>query len=209
MKTKKVILFSIANLVALFIIWVIAENATQKKKFGSKFKPNSFIMTDTVNCNASASEAYQFYIHHYDEIYHKTAKKHHEFKLLNSDSIAKGTRIYCCEGEETNMVHHQYVVQDVIPNKLIFKASEPSEVHIKTDKGLTIQKCNSYVYVEFIDISENESRVAFTIAVQMPNYFYKLIGRITGGKEAKKEWEGHLNEELIGFVENYNSFIHK
>ena len=206
MKTKKVILFSIANLIALFIIWAIAENASQKKKFGSRFKPNSFIMTDTVNCHASAKEVYQFYIHHYDEIYHKTAEKHHEFKLLNSDSIAEATKIYCREGEETAIIHHQYLVQEVIPNKLIYKTSEPSEVHIKKDKGSTIQKCNSYVYVEFFDISENESRIAFTIAIQMPNYFYKLIGRIMGGREAKEEWEEHLNEELIGFVENYKSF---
>lgn len=209
MKTKKVILLSIANLTALLMIWAIIENISQKKKFGSKFKPNSFMMTDTVNCTSSARELYRFFIHHYDEIYHHTAEKHHEFKLLNSDSIAVGTKIYCREGEETDMVHHQYVVKEIIPNELIYKTSEPSEVHIKTGKGITIRKCNSYVYVEFFDSAENAtaSRVAYTIAIQMPNYFYKLIGSIMGGKETKEEWEGHLREELIGFIENYNSNI--
>lgn len=207
MKAKNVILFSIANLIALSIIWAIAENATQKKKFGSKFKPNSFIMSDTINFNASANEVYQFYIHHYDEIYHKTADKHHEFKLLNGDSIVKGTKIYCREGEEDDMIHHQYIIKEIIPNKLIYKASEPSEVHIKTEKGVAIRECNAYVYVDFFDVSEIQSRVAFTIAIQMPNYLFKLIGRMMGGKKAKEEWESHLREELVGFVENYESYI--
>ena len=193
-------------MIALFAIWAVSETVSQKKAFGPKFKTNSFIMSDTVGCNASINDLYHFFIHHYDEIYPKTAKIHKEFTLLNSDSITVGTRILCKEGEEKEMISHQYIVHEVIPNRLIYKSSEPSIIQTSTKRGPAERESNVFVYVEFFEVSEVRSRVAFTIITQMPNYFFKLAGRILGGKKAKEEWESHLYEELDGFVEQYYAF---
>lgn len=169
------------------------------KLYAERFKPNSFIMSDSLMIDASSEEVYQYYIHHYHEIYSQTAGKHHEFVLLNSDSIREGTTIYCREGEENQMIHHDYLVEQVIPGRLIFKSSEPTVIRVKTKKGTRENTCNTYVYVDFNDVGIQKSELRFTIVMQMPNYIYKMIGRILGGKKAKAEWEGHLQEELEGF----------
>lgn len=203
MKARKILLFGTTNLIAIITIALIVGRTKQVNKYGMRFKPNSFIMSDSVKIEDSAENIYQFYIHHYHEIYHKTAAKHHEFKLLNTDSITLGTEIYCREGESNEMLYHNYLVKEVIPNQLIYKSSEPSVIHTDTGKEIRKNYCNAFVYVDFKEINKTESFVGFTIAIQMPNYIYKLLGQIIGGKEAKEEWENHLREELDGFKEQY------
>ena len=203
MKTKKLILFIGANLIAVIAILLIVERKNMVSKYGDRFKRNAFIMSDSVIVDSDHKSVYNFYIHHYDEVYSKTADIHHEFVLLNTDSITEGTKIYCREGKEDAMIHHDYIVKKVIPNRMIYKASEPSVVHNKTKKGVYKTTCNAFVYVDFQELDDQKSLVKFTIIVQMPNYFYRLMGRIIGGKKAKTEWEDHLNEELVGFRDMY------
>jgi hypothetical protein len=209
MKRKRILLFATANLLAIIVIMSLVHHKTMMKRYGDRFRTNAFIMSDSVIINSDSKDVYDFFIHHYDKIYSRTAAKHRQFKLLNSDSIAEGTHIFCAEGEEQEMVYHNYVVRKVIPGRLIYKSSEPSTVVIKNEKGTSKNHCNTYVYVDFKDLNNNKSVFKFTIVMQMPNYFYKLIGRILGGKEAKEEWENHLTEELNGFKDIYKAMKEK
>ena len=111
MKTKKILVFITVNLVAIVLITIVIEGKIQQKKWGDRFRSHSFIMSDSVIVDAGVESVYDFYVHHYHEIYSQTAKKHREFKLLNTKVIQSGTEIYCVEGDDDEMVYHNYVVR--------------------------------------------------------------------------------------------------
>jgi hypothetical protein len=203
MKTKKILLFITANLLAVVLITAVIARKNQQKKFGERFRPHAFIINDSVTIDADVESVYDFYVHHYHEIYSQTAKKHREFKLMNSKTIQAGLEIYCVEGDDNEMVYHNYIVHKIVPNKLIYKSSEPSTVKVKTKNGTTKSKCNAFVYVDFEQPVPHQTKLKFTIVIQMPNYLYKVAGQIMGGKKAKEEWENHLGEELEGFRKIY------
>lgn len=132
MKTKKILLFITANLLAVILIVAVIARKNQQKKFCERFRPHAFIMNDSVTINADVESVYEFYFHHYHEVYSQTAKKHREFRLMNSKTIQANTEIYCVEGNDDEMVYYNYVVHKVVPNKLIYKSPEPSTVKVKT-----------------------------------------------------------------------------
>ena len=76
---------------------------------------------------------------------------------------------------------------------------------IKTKNGTTENMCNALVYIDFETLEPNQTKLKFTIVIQMSSYLHKLAGQIFGGKKAKHEWKSHLREELAGFVGIYTS----
>lgn len=87
--------FITANLVAVVLIFGVIVRKNQQEKWGERFRPHAFIMSDSVPIDADIETVYDFYIHHYHEIYSQTAEKHREFKLMNSETINTGTEIFC------------------------------------------------------------------------------------------------------------------
>ena len=162
-------------------------------------KPNAFHLRESVTVRKPVETVFRFVVSDLQTHYPDIAKGHKKFEIVGSDEITEGVSIECQEIAKNVEVHHCYEVNKVIPNKHIHFCtrlpSNPTRAYIHS-MGRTIEgKSATYVYHDFEEMAPEETRYTLSIVIQMPNFFFKLTGLLTG---QKKLWGNHLSEEIHG-----------
>jgi len=162
-------------------------------------KPNAFHLRDSVTVQKSAATVFKFIVNDLSTHYSDIAKGHKIFKVVGSDEITEGASIECEEKVKNVEVHHRYEVKNVIPNKHIHYCtllpSNPTRAYIQA-MGKTIEgESSTYVFFDLEEMAPAETQLTLSIVIQMPSFFFKLTGILTG---QEKLWGDHLSEELNG-----------
>ena len=160
--------------------------------------PNSYLMTYTTKIERSPEQVFNFIKYNYRDHNLSIAKAHEKFEIINSDNITQGAVIEVEEYQENEGVKHKYIVHQVIPNRLIYMASTPTEIYQRSDGQLKQQgTCNSHVY---FDLKENRGHTDLTqtIVIEMPNMAIKFLTDVIIAFSEKNEWLEHLIEEVDG-----------
>ena len=149
-------------------------------------------------------QVFDFITYEKHHVWNRIAREHEgqTYQILNSDGLTLGAVILCEEFAEGEGTSHRYVVKDVIKNRLIHFASEPSIVYMANKSGemKEVTKCNCYVYFDMESLGAEKTRLTQTLVIQMPNFVVKFLTDIIGGEEGKEIWMSHLEEELEGLV---------
>jgi hypothetical protein len=159
-------------------------------------RPNGYLMSHKVTVKKSPEEVFHFITHKMETYNLSLAKAHDKFYFVKGDAITEGAVFVAEEYQEDEGVKNTYVVQKIIPDRLIYYASTPTLIFEK-EKGEWKEKgsCNAYVYFDIEDNSGN-TELTQTLVIEMQNFFTKcLIDLIIMGKE-NNEWMDHLVEEL-------------
>jgi hypothetical protein len=165
-------------------------------------KPNAFHLSKSVIVHRPTAMVFEFIVKKLQTHYSQLARGHKKFEVLGMAEITEGAIIDCQEMEGNQEIHHRYQVGQVVTNKLIHFFACPSRVFVHTPGRIIETQSNTYVYFDLEPIGPDETRLAQTIIIQMPSFFNKLLGVITG---TGKLWSAHLTEELWGLklaVEN-------
>ena len=162
-------------------------------------KPNAFHLRDSMRVQQPAATVFNFILNDLSTHYADIAKGHKFFRVVGADKIAEGASIECEETVKNVEVHHRYEVKNVTPNKRIHYCtllpSNPTRAYIQS-MGRTIEgESSTFVTYDFEETSPEETQITLSIVIQMPNFFFKLVGLLTG---QQKLWGDHLSEELYG-----------
>lgn len=167
-------------------------------------RPNSYLMSYTVEVDWPVEQVFDFITYEKQNVWHLIADEHEgqEFQIINADGLIEGAIILCDEFADGEGTSHQYVVKEVIPNQLIYFASEPSLVYMENSAGemRQVSWANSYVYYDLEPLAAEKTKLTQTIVIQMPNFAMKFLTDVMGGEEGRVTWETHLAEELNGLV---------
>lgn len=186
---------------SVFIVLVVGIKLFTLRTHDSsnpRSRPNGYLMSHTVVVNKKTEQVFDFITYHIAEYYLSLAKAHDRFEILNSDGLTEGAVFISDEYQEDEGVRNRYIVQKVVPNRMIFYSSEPSLIYEKKDEEwVQTGSCNAYVYFDLESVPEG-TQLTQTLVIEMPNFFTKfLIDLIISGQEGN-EWMDHLVEELEG-----------
>lgn len=168
-----------------------------------KSKPNSYLLSESLLVNLAVDTVFDFLTYSYDQnVYQQIAQGHQVFQYLTTKAMTPGSVILCKEFAEEEGTVHRYVVEQVIENRLIMLASEPSKVYMRDNSGKIneVTHCNCYVYLEMEPAGARQTTLTWTLVIQMPNFIIKFITDVLGGQEGKARWQNHLHEELTGLA---------
>ena len=196
--SRKLFTFSII-LISLFLIAIFSIKLFSMRTHdpnNPRSRPNGYLMSHTVTVKKSPEEVFHFITYQMAEHNLSLAEAHEKFWFIKGDSISEGAVFVAEEYMEDEGVKNTYVVQEVIPDRLIYFSSAPTLIYEKRNgEWEQTGSCNVYVYLDIEDSSGN-TRLTQTIVIEMHNFFTKfLIDLIIMGKE-NNEWMDHLIEEL-------------
>lgn len=206
-KLRKGLFIGIAVLAALMIIVKLLSMRTHDPK-NPRSLPNGYLMTYTVPVSKDPHTIFNFITYHMAEHNLSIAEAHDRFEIINEldSGLTLGAKFIAEEFQDDEGVKNTYVVKEVVPDKLIYYASEPSLIYRKKkDQWVQEGKCNAYVYFDLVPQGEN-TLLTQTIVIEMPNFFIKFITDIIASMQEENEWQMHLEEELDGLkkaIENY------
>ena len=167
-------------------------------------RPNSYLLTYSLEVNLPVDKVFDFITYEKQNVWPHIASEHEgqKFDIINSEGMTLGAVILCEEFADGEGTSHRYVVKEVIKNKLIYFASEPSIVYMENNSGemKEVSRANSYVYYDMESLGAEKTKLTQTLVIQMPNFFIKFLADSIGGEEGKEIWESHLEEELKGLV---------
>jgi hypothetical protein len=167
-------------------------------------KPNSYLLTYSVDVDLPVEQVFNFITYRDHLVWNQIAREHEgqTYQIINSDGLTLGAIILCEEFAEREGTSHRYVVKEVIKNRLIHMASEPSIVYAvnKAGEKKKVTTCNAFVYFDMEPLGTEKTRLSQTLVIQMPNFMVKFLTDIIGGEEGKEIWMSHLEEELTGLV---------
>ena len=156
-------------------------------------KSNAFHLSKSVVIHQPSTTVFDFIVKKLPTCYSQLAKGHKKFEVIGADEITERAIIDCQEMAGNQEIHHRYQVVQVVPNKLVHFFACPSHVFIHTPGRIIETKSNTFVYFDLDPITPDETRLAQTIIIQMPSFFNKLLGVISG---TGRLWTKHLLEEL-------------
>ncbi len=156
-------------------------------------KSNAFHLSKSVVIHQPSTTVFDFIVQKLPTCYSQLARGHKKFEVLDMAEIKEGAIIDCQEMEGNQEIQHRYQVGRVVTNKLIHFFACPSRVLIHLPARIIETKSNTFVYFDLDPITPNETRLAQTIIIQMPSFFNKLLGVISG---TGRLWTKHLLEEL-------------
>jgi len=156
-------------------------------------KANAFHLSKSVVVHRPSTAVFDFIVKNLPTCYSQLSRGHKKFEVLNMAEIKEGAIIDCQEMEGNQEIHHRYQVGQVVRNKLIQFFACPSRVLVHLPGRIIETKSNTFVYFDLDPITPNKTRLAQTIIIQMPSFFNKLLGVISG---TGRLWTKHLIEEL-------------
>jgi hypothetical protein len=167
--------------------------------------PNSYLLSYSVEVGLPVEKVFDFITYEKKNVWNEIAEAHkgQKYEIINSDGLKPGAELICEEYEGGEGTSHHYIVKEVIENRLIYYASEPSRVYMEDSSGKMkeVATCNCHVYFDFEELRTDKTRLTQTLVIQMPNFIFKFITDIIGAeKDGEREWDKHLKEELTGLV---------
>ena len=205
MKTKWFygIVISLSCIIVLLLVMKISATWNHDPT-NPRSRPNAYLMTDSVLVNQPVETVFDFITYHFKEHWLGIAEAHKKIRITNAKGLTRGAVILCEEYENGEGVSHRYVVKEVIPNRLIFKASEPSTIYMASSSGEMKKRgwCNTYVYLDMEESCPGKTNLSQTLVIEMPNFIFKFLADIIGGEKGKEQWTNHLKEELQGLRNN-------
>jgi len=165
----------------------------------SRSRVNGYLMTHTVATNAPPSEVFDFITFRMEEHNLSIAKAHERFEVVEGPGLTLGSRFIAEEWDENEGVLNDYVVREVVPNRLIHMASMPSRILERDELGSVTETgtANAYVYFD-LEPSSTGTAVTQTVVIEMPNPLVKFIIDVIILFEDSNPWRAHLIEELEG-----------
>lgn len=167
-------------------------------------KPNSYFLTYSVEVDLPVDQVFEYITYNDHLVWNRIAREHEgqTYQILNADGLTLGAIILCEEFSEREGTSHRYVVKEVMNNRLIYMASEPSLVYMvnKAGERKQVTTCNAFVYFDMEPLGAEKTRLSQTLVIQMPNFVVKFLTDVIGGDEGKEIWMNHLEEELTGLV---------
>lgn len=205
LKTK--VFYTLISVLVLLAIALAAMKVLSARTYdptNPRSKPNSYLLTHSVEVDLPADQVFDFVTYETRHVWQQIADEHagQTFEIINADGMTLGAVILCEEFAEGEGTSHRYVVKEVVDNKLIHLASEPSIVYMENRSGemQEVTRTNAYVYYDLEPLAAEKTKLTMTLVIQMPNFLVKFATDVLGGEEGKAVWQGHLEEELMGLV---------
>ena len=207
MKKKKAVIIagSVAGMLAALVLTMKIMSGRTYDRSNPRSLKNSYYYTCSVEVNVPAEKVFEFITCRNRDVWNNVAEEHagQTNEIINSDRLEEGTVMICEEFTEDEGVSHRYVVKKVIPNRLVYYASEPSRVFFADKSGnmKEVTTCNTHVYFDVEELASDTTKISQTLVIQMPNFIVKFLSDVAGGKEGDQTWGNHLKSELEGLAD--------
>ena len=204
--TRKALYVAISLLIVMVVVLAGMKvlSARTYDPANPRSKPNSYFLTYSVDVDLPVERVFEYITYKDHLVWNKIVREHEgqRCEIINSDGLTLGAIILCEEFAEREGTSHRYVVKEVITNRLIHMASEPSIVYAvnKAGEKKQVTTCNSFVYFDMEPLGASKTRLSQTLVIQMPNFVVKFLTDVIDGEKGKEIWMSHLEEELTGMV---------
>jgi len=159
-----------------------------------KLKHTAYI-SHTIEVSKNVEDAFSFITKNLSKVYAQLACGHEYFTILNGTEIKKDSIIDCAEKAGNQSIKHEYHVTEIDNNSRIAYVSKASKVLIKLPWKTIESKSNTYVFYDFIETENKQTRIKLTIGIQFSNGFENFFSTLVGGLIP---WKKHCIEEMEG-----------
>lgn len=165
----------------------------------SRSRINGYLMTHVVETAAPPADVFDFITYRMEEHNLSIAKAHERFEVTEGEGLTLGSRFIAEEWDDDEGVLNEYVVREVVPDRLIHMASTPSRILERDEQGNVAETgtANAYAYFDLEPIATGTA-VTQTVVIEMPNPFVKFIIDVIILFDDSNPWQAHLVEELEG-----------
>ena len=159
-------------------------------------RPNSYVMTHTVTMARQPHEVFDFITYRMKDHNLALATAHESFAFRQGQALTPGAVFVTEEFIGDDGVRNEYVVREVVPNRLIHMASTPSQIlRRRGDSVEDVATCNAYVYFD-LDEAPGGTRLTQTVVIEMSNFVMKFLTDLAAARAQEDPWQLHLVEEL-------------
>ena len=140
------------------------------------------------------TDVYAFLVQRLPTLYRVLAHGHERFAVRGGEQLVEGSVVDCVERARNHEVHHTYVVERLVPGRLIRYASTPSNTWVDLGRRRIEGTSNTFVEYRLEPLAADATHLDMTIAIQFPGLLQKLLALLFG--RVRAVWAAHQDEEL-------------
>ncbi len=159
---------------------------------------NAIYLREAVNTTRPRAEVFRFLTHELSANYRALSPAHDRFDILGGGPLVRGSVIDCRERASNQEIHHRYVVEQLVPDELIYYVSSPSHSFVHLPNRIIEGRSNTYVSYALRTLESGHTELFMTIAIEFESLWQMLVARVLG--RAYSVWKAHQVEELNNLV---------